>query len=54
MSRTAECDDADQLGLGFYLCQAFIERQHGNVGVQSGPGHGTTFWFTLPLAAEEI
>jgi len=41
------------LGLDFYLCRAFIERQHGNVGVQSGPGRGATFWFTLPLAAEE-
>ena len=37
---------------GFYLCRAFIERHHGNVGVQSGPGRGATFWFTLPLAAD--
>ena len=37
------------LGLGLYLCQAFIERHHGSVGVQSDPGHGTTFWFTLPI-----
>jgi signal transduction histidine kinase len=39
------------LGLGLYLCQAFIERHHGSVGVQSDPGHGTTFWFTLPIEA---
>jgi signal transduction histidine kinase len=39
------------LGLGFYLCQAFIERHHGSVGVQSEPGHGATFWFTLPIEA---
>lgn len=38
------------LGLGLYLCKAFIELHHGNVGVQSAPGHGTTFWFTLPIA----
>jgi signal transduction histidine kinase len=37
------------LGLGLYLCQAFIERHHGSVGVQSEPGHGATFWFTLPI-----
>ncbi len=37
------------LGLSFYLCRAFIERHHGCVGVQSTPGHGTTFWFTLPI-----
>jgi signal transduction histidine kinase len=37
------------LGLGLYLCQVFIERHHGSVGVQSEPGHGATFWFTLPI-----
>ena len=39
------------LGLGLYLCKAFIERHHGSVGVQSDPGHGATFWFTLPIEA---
>ncbi|GHO88097.1 sensor histidine kinase [Dictyobacter formicarum] len=38
------------LGLGLYLCRALIERHTGNVGVQSVPGHGATFWFTLPIA----
>jgi signal transduction histidine kinase len=37
------------VGLGFYLSRAFIERHHGSVGVQSAPGRGTTFWFTLPV-----
>lgn len=36
------------VGLGLYLCRVFIERHHGRVGVQSEPGHGATFWFTLP------
>jgi len=39
------------LGLGLYFCRAFIERHHGSVGVQSDPGHGATFWFTLPIEA---
>lgn len=39
------------LGLGFYLCRALIEYHHGRVGVQSDPGHGETFWFTLPVVA---
>jgi len=52
---TTAQDELDlSLGLGLYLCQALIERHHGSVGVHSKPGHGATFWFTLPLAAEEI
>jgi len=39
------------LGLGLYLCQAFLECHHGSVGVQSDPGHGATFWFSLPIEA---
>ncbi len=37
------------LGLGLSICREIIERHHGHVGVQSAPGHGSTFWFTLPL-----
>ncbi|GHO58188.1 ATP-binding protein [Ktedonobacter robiniae] len=36
-------------GLALYLCQVFMERHEGSVGVQSAPGEGATFWFTLPI-----
>ena len=39
------------LGLGLYICRQLIRRQQGEVGVESRPGQGATFWFSLPLCA---
>ena len=41
------------LGLGLFLCQTLIEQHHGEVDVESTPGKGSTFWFSLPLTNEE-
>jgi signal transduction histidine kinase len=40
------------LGLGLHICRTIIERHQGQVGVESTPGMGSTFWFTLPFAPE--
>lgn len=40
------------LGLGLYICKTIVERHGGCVGVESAPGRGATFWFTLPLARD--
>ena len=41
------------LGLGLYICQQLISRQQGQVGVESSPGKGSRFWFTLPLLSSQ-
>jgi PAS domain S-box-containing protein len=39
------------LGLGLAIAKAIVEQHQGQVGVESVPGHGATFWFALPLEA---
>lgn len=46
-----QSDSQIGLGLGLYINRTIIEQHQGQVGVESKPGQGTTFWFSLPLAS---
>lgn len=38
------------LGLGLHICRTIVEAHHGQLGLESAPGKGCVFWFSLPLA----
>ena len=37
------------LGIGLYISSEIIRRHQGEIGLDSRPGKGSTFWFSIPL-----
>jgi signal transduction histidine kinase len=37
-------------GLGLFIAKGLVQAHGGTIGIDSEPGQGATFWFTIPTA----
>lgn len=51
-TRVNKSDGLSGFGLGLSIVQNIIKNLHGQVGLRSQLGKGSTFWFTLPAEVE--
>jgi PAS domain S-box-containing protein len=52
--RGANSRHSTGIGLGLYLSRQIMTAHGGQIGVESTPGEGSTFWLTLPLAIPSV
>jgi len=47
--KTSQTANISGFGIGLYVSAEIIKHHGGDIGVNSQPGQGSTFWFTLPF-----
>ncbi len=48
----AEGGNTEGSGIGLTISKDLVEMMGGRIGVDSEPGHGSTFWFELPITQQ--